>query len=119
VGRNNLQNDQLTLKTAQKDDLWLHVQRIPGTHVIIRSNSQQVPDRTLLEAAQIAAWFSRAAMALPENKSDSNLKVAVDYCPVSHVRKPAGARPGMVIYDRYQTLLVSPADPQVLSGSSL
>lgn len=119
VGRNNLQNDQLTLKTAQKDDLWLHVQKIPGTHVIIRSNSQPVPDRTLLEAAQIAAWFSRAAMALPENKSGSNLKVAVDYCPVSHVRKPAGARPGMVVYDRYQTMLVSPADPQVLSGSSL
>jgi predicted ribosome quality control (RQC) complex YloA/Tae2 family protein len=117
VGRNNLQNDQLTLKTAQKDDLWLHVQKMPGTHVIIRTNHQPVPEGTLLEAAEVAAWFSKAAASLPqyrENMISSGplQKVAVDYCPVSHVRKPAGARPGMVIYDRYQTLLVSPREPK-------
>lgn len=117
VGRNNLQNDQLTLKTAQKDDLWLHVQKMPGTHVIVRTNHQPVPERTLLEAAETAAWFSKAAASLPQYRdhiiSSGNLqKVAVDYCPVSHVRKPAGARPGMVIYDHYQTLLVSPREPK-------
>jgi len=117
VGRNNLQNDQLTLKSAQKDDLWLHVQKMPGTHVIIRTDNQPVPERTLLEAAEIAAWFSKAAAALPQYRdnmigSGHLQKVAVDYCPVSHVRKPAGARPGMVIYDRYQTLLVSPREPK-------
>ncbi len=119
VGRNNLQNDQLTLKTAQKDDLWLHVQKIPGTHVIIRANRRPVPERSLLEAAEIAAWFSRAAAALPEYGGDSSHKVAVDYCPAGHVRKPAGARPGMVIYEHYQTILVTPRDPQDRVGSSL
>ena len=117
VGRNNLQNDQLTLKTAQKDDIWLHVQKMPGTHVIIRTNKQPLPEQTLLEAAEIAAWFSKAAAALPQYqdfslRSGTLQKVAVDYCPVSHVRKAAGARPGMVIYDRYQTLLVTPKEPR-------
>lgn len=111
VGRNNLQNDQLTLKTAQKDDIWLHVQKMPGTHVIIRTSRQIVPEQTLLEAAEIAAWFSKATAA----GGFGQQKVAVDYCPVSHVRKPAGARPGMVIYDRYQTLMVVPKVPQDLS----
>lgn len=111
VGRNNYQNDRLTLKTAQKEDIWLHTQKIAGTHVIIRSNKQEVPERTLLEAAQIAAWFSRATAASGDQETFAGHKVAVDYCPVSHVRKPKGARPGMVIYDRYQTLLVTPQAP--------
>lgn len=111
VGRNNLQNDQLTLKTAQKDDLWLHVQKMPGTHVIIRCGKQPVPARTLEEAAAIAAWFSRAAGSLPASGSVGQ-KVAVDYCPVSHVRKPPGARPGKVIYERYQTIMARPEDPR-------
>ena len=117
VGRNNLQNDQLTLKTAQKDDIWLHVQKMPGTHVIVRANRQTVPERTLLEAAEIAAWFSKAAVSLPQYKENfaaqgEKLKIAVDYCPAGHVRKPAGARPGMVIYEQYKTLLVTPKEPQ-------
>jgi predicted ribosome quality control (RQC) complex YloA/Tae2 family protein len=140
VGRNNLQNDQLTLKTAQKTDLWLHIQHSPGTHVIVQTNRQPVPDHTLEEAAGIAAWFSRAAIAQPGERSHTNspgsggkggsggsgrantatavagLKVAVDYCPVSHVRKPAAARPGMVIYEHYQTIMVSPLDPQALTA---
>ena len=81
---------------------------MPGTHVVIRTNRQAVPDQTLLEAAEIAAWFSKATAAAGSGQQ----KVAVDYCPVSHVRKPAGARPGMVIYDRYQTLMVVPKLPQ-------
>ncbi len=111
AGRNNLQNDQLTLKTAQKDDIWLHVQKMPGTHVIIRCGKQEVPVRTLEEAAAIAAWFSRATSAsLPGGVMAP--KVAVDYCPVSHVRKPPGSRPGHVIYERYQTIMARPQDPR-------
>jgi predicted ribosome quality control (RQC) complex YloA/Tae2 family protein len=113
AGRNNLQNDQLTLKMAQKSDIWLHVQHIPGTHVIIQANRQAVPERTIREAAEIAAWFSRASLALPSGQPGSDgPKTAVDYCPVSHVRKPAGARPGMVIYEHYQTVIVTPKEPK-------
>lgn len=114
VGRNNLQNDQLTLKQARKDDIWLHVQKMPGTHVIISSGGREVPGRTLLEAAETAAYFSRAAVG-----GGSAAKVAVDYCPVAHVRKPAGARPGKVIYDRYQTIIVEPKDPAKLLHTPL
>lgn len=114
VGRNNYQNDQLTLKTAQKDDLWLHVQHLPGTHVIIRSEKTEVPESTLLEAAGLAAWYSRSGHD-GQPAVGSSHKVAVDYCPASHVRKPSGARPGMVIYDRYQTLLVEPLNPAALT----
>lgn len=116
VGRNNLQNDALTLRTAAKDDLWLHVQKMPGSHVIVRAERKPVPERTIAEAAAIAAWYSRATSAersttaarMDADGTGSLQKVAVDYCPVSHVRKPSGAKPGMVIYDRYQTILVSP-----------
>ena len=103
AGRNNLQNDRLTLRTAQKDDLWFHAQKIPGTHVIIRCGKQTVPAKTIEEAAQIAAWFSQG---------QTGSKVAVDYCPVSHVKKIAGGKPGLVQYDQYQTVLVEPKDPE-------
>lgn len=120
VGRNNLQNDSLTLRTAAKDDLWLHVQKMPGSHVIVRAERKPVPDQTIAEAAAIAAWYSRATSADRQTDAfqagsagaQSMQKVAVDYCPVSHVRKPSGAKPGMVIYDRYQTILVSPGLPE-------
>lgn len=113
AGRNNLQNDRLTLRTAQKDDLWFHAQKIPGTHVIIRCGKRPVPERTLEEAAQIAAWFSQAAASLQQGSTPASEahKIAVDYCPVSQVKKIAGAKPGLVQYDRYQTLLVRPRDP--------
>jgi len=73
------------LRTAQKDDLWFHAQKIPGTHVIIRCGKRPVPERTLEEAAQIAAWFSQAAASLQQSgQRDTDAhKVAVDYCPVS------------------------------------
>ena len=115
MGRNNRQNDQLTLRTAQKTDLWLHVQKAPGTHVIVRSEGRPIPDRTVEEAARIAAWFSRSERRREQGGSGG--AVPVDYCPAGHVRKPAGARPGMVIYDRYKTALVTPTDPADLLPS--
>ncbi len=103
VGRNNKQNDKLTLKTAAKNDIWLHTQKIPGSHVIIKSGGQEVPERTLRQAASIAAWYSKA-------KSGSN--VPVDYTTVDQVKKPNGAKPGMVIYFQQKTLYINPIDPE-------
>ncbi|MEG1687155.1 MAG: NFACT RNA binding domain-containing protein [Angelakisella sp.] len=100
-GRNNLQNDQLTLREAQNYDLWLHTQRIPGSHtIIITDGCHELPNRTIEEAAVIAACNSGAG--------ESHAKVAVDYTYVKNVKKPRGAKPGMVIYDNYQTAMVQP-----------
>lgn len=99
VGRNNVQNDKLSLKTAAKNDLWLHTQGVPGSHVIISAEGRDIPDRTIEEAAVIAASHSRA--------KDSSL-VPVDYTPVKMLKKPNGARAGMVIYHEYRTLIVKP-----------
>lgn len=99
VGKNNLQNDQLTLKIASNKDLWLHTKIIPGSHVIVRTQGQEVPDTTLQEAAMIAAWHS---------KGRSSGQVPVDYTLVKNVSKPAGAKPGMVIYNTNKTLYVTP-----------
>ncbi len=100
VGRNNRQNDQLTTKMAYKSDLWLHTQKIPGSHVIIACGSQTPPERTVTEAAILAAWFSQAR---------NGQNVAVDCALVKHVKKPNGAKPGMVIYDHYTTVYVTPS----------
>lgn len=104
VGRNNLENDRLTLKTASNSDLWFHTKEIPGSHVVIRTQGQEVPETTLALAARIAAWHSKGRQG--EN-------VAVDYTLVRHVRKPAGARPGMVIYDHQKTLFVTPLESEI------
>lgn len=106
VGRNNLENDRLTLKTASNSDLWLHTKEIPGSHVIIRAQGQEVPEPTLALAARIAAWHSKGRQG--EN-------VPVDCTLVRHVRKPAGARPGMVIYDHQRTLFVTPVEDELKS----
>lgn len=113
AGRNNIQNDNLTLKTAAKNDIWLHVQKMPGTHVIVKTNGKEISDKALEQAAGIAAWFSKAGQA-----GAAGAKLPVDYCPVSHIRKPNGARPGMVIYDRYQTIIVEPLNPLDLAEFS-
>lgn len=113
AGRNNLQNDRLTLKIAAKADIWFHIQRAAGTHVVVRAEGRDVPDQTLQEAAQIAAWYSRSSKA-SRDMEQSGAKLAVDYCPVSHVRKPSGARPGMVIYDNYRTMVVEAINPEYL-----
>ena len=99
VGRNNHQNDLLSLKTARKDDLWLHVQKFHGTHVIIACAGVTPPDQTVTEAAQLAAWFSQAR---------EGQNVPVDVTPVRFLKKPNGAKPGMVVYDRYRTVIVTP-----------
>lgn len=104
VGRNNRQNDLLSLKQAERGDLWLHTKDVPGAHVILKlppkvQSIHDVPDRSVEEAACLAALYSKAS------QSD---KVAVDYTFRSNVKKPAGARPGMVIYDNYWTIMVNP-----------
>jgi len=99
VGKNNSQNDRLTTKLAGKNDLWLHTQKIHGSHVILWTEGQPPDAQSLGEAAALAAWFSQAR----ESK-----KVPVDYTPVKYVKKPAGARPGMVVYTTYQTAYVDP-----------
>jgi len=100
IGKNNKQNDMLTLKTAQANDIWLHTKNIPGSHVIIRKHTrEEIPSTTLLEAAMLAAYHSKAKMS-------SN--VPVDYTTVRNVKKPNGAKPGMVIYENYKTVIVTP-----------
>lgn len=105
IGRNNKQNDRLTLKTAQKDDLWLHTKNIPGSHVIIRKkNGETIPEAVIVRAAQYAAFHSKAK---------ESPKVPVDYTEVKQVKKPNGARPGMVIYFEQTTVMVKPLSPKV------
>ena len=97
VGRSNLQNDELTLKTARRTDYWLHTQKIHGSHVIIRCEGQEPPERTFLQAAVIAAYYSQGR---------NGGKLPVDYTMVRFVRKPSGALPGKVIYTDYKTIAV-------------
>ena len=99
VGRNNAQNDQLTLKRADKRDLWLHAQKTHGSHVILCTEGREADSRSVREAAALAAYFSQAR---------DSANVPVDYTPVRYVKKPAGARPGYVIYETYQTVYVTP-----------
>ncbi len=98
IGKNNMQNDYLTLKFANKNDIWLHTKNIPGSHVIIKNNGN-ITETTLLEAATLAALYSKA-------KNSSN--VPVDYTEVKNVKKISGAKPGMVIYYTNKTLYVTP-----------
>lgn len=98
VGRNNRQNDLLTTKLAYKTDLWLHVQKAHGSHVIIACAGASVPDQTVTEAAELAVWYSQARQGH---------NVPVDLCPVRQVKKPAGAKPGMVVYENYRTVFVT------------
>lgn len=102
VGRNNMQNDQLTVKLSRKDDLWLHTKDVHSAHVLIVSGGREIDDQSILEAASICAYFSKAKDAP---------KVEVDYCPVSHVKKPVGARPGMVVYEGHWSVMVEPKLP--------
>ena len=104
IGKNNRQNDYLTMHLAKKEDIWLHAKDAPGAHVIIKSQpGREIPDATLEQAAQLAAYYS---------ESRHSSKVSVDYTPRKNVWKPASARPGFVLYDHYQTLLVAPEAPE-------
>ena len=104
VGRNNRQNDQLSLKMAQRSDLWLHIQKFHGTHVILECAGQEPTDLAITEAAMLAAYFSQAR---------EGQNVPVDVTPVRYLRKPNGAKPGMVVYDRYRTVIVTPDEELV------
>ncbi len=99
VGRNNVQNDKLSLKTANKNDMWLHTQKIPGSHVIIFGDGNEISDLSIEQAAAIAAYHSKAV--------DSSL-VPVDYTRVKQLKKPNGAKAGMVIYHEYRTIIIKP-----------
>jgi predicted ribosome quality control (RQC) complex YloA/Tae2 family protein len=101
VGKNNRQNDLLSLKMARKDDLWLHIQKFHGTHVIIVCGGTEPPDQTITEAAQLAAFYSQAR---------EGQNVPVDVTPVRFLKKPNGAKPGMVVYDKYRTVIVTPEE---------
>lgn len=100
VGRNNRQNDELTVRMAYSTDLWFHTKQIPGSHTIVRTRGESdIPESTILEAAKLAAYHSKA-----KNSS----QVPVDYTAIKNVKKPNGAKPGMVIYDHYNTVYVLP-----------
>ena len=99
VGRNNRQNDELTFKMARKDDIWLHAQKVHGSHVIIACAGKPVPDDTITQAAQLAAYYAEAT---------GGQNIPVDVTPVKQVKKPAGGKPGMVIYHTYRTVIVNP-----------
>ncbi|MDT2831990.1 NFACT RNA binding domain-containing protein [Vagococcus carniphilus] len=105
VGKNNLQNDQLTLKTANKTDTWLHAKDIPGSHVVIKD--KEPDETTLLEAAHLAAYYSKYRLSA---------QVPVDYVLIKHIKKPNGAKPGYVIYENQRTLYVTPRKSFVEKG---
>ena len=105
VGKNNKQNDYVTLKLARSTDIWLHTKTIHGSHVIIKTGGEtNVPDRTISEAALIAAYYS---------KGRNSANVSVDYTAVKNVKKPSGAKPGMVIYVNNKTAVVTPDEKVV------
>jgi len=103
VGKNNKQNEYLTMKLAARDHIWLHTKDIPGSHVVIQSSDPD--EQTILEAAQIAAYYSKAK---------NSASVPVDYTKIRHVKKPNGAKPGFVTYDSQQTVFVTPDEDLII-----
>lgn len=99
VGRNNVQNDKLTFKTGRKGDIWLHAQKCPGSHTLLLSDGREIPDDAIVEAAEIAAYYSSAR---------SSTLVTVDYTDVKNIKKPNGAKPGFVVYYTYYSVNVKP-----------
>ena len=99
VGRNNLQNDKLTLHTARGKDLWFHTKNAPGSHTVVMSEGKDIPDSTKNEAAQLAVIHSSQA---------NGIKVAVDYTEVRNIRKTGDLKPGMVLYEKYETAYITP-----------
>ena len=106
VGKNNRQNDELTLHFAASDDIWLHTKDIPGSHVIVRTDGKTPPDQTIAEAANLAAYYSKAR---------ASSMIPVDYTARRNVKKPGGAKPGMVIYETYRTAYITP-DMKLING---
>lgn len=104
VGKNNRQNDILTFRNSNREDIWLHVQKMPGSHVIIKNNGQEVSNETLETAGLLAAYYS-------SGRTGSN--VAVDWTERKHVKKIRGAKPGLVTYDNFETVFVTPTSHKV------
>ena len=104
VGKNNVQNDFLTLKFSSSNDTWLHTKNIPGSHVIIKNGGAPFPTATLDEAANLAAYYS---------KGKSSANVPIDYTQRKNVKKPSGAKPGMVIYETYKTVYITPDEEKI------
>ena len=102
VGRNNLQNDELSLKKAQKNDYWLHAKNIPGSHVILKTSTPT--DEEIVEAATLAAYYSKYQKAA---------NVPVDYIQVKHLQKPNGSKPGFVVYEGQKSTVVTPTKEKV------
>jgi len=107
VGRNNRQNDELTFKLARKDDLWLHAQKVHGSHVIISCGGATPPDDTVTQAAQLAAYYA---------ESSGGQNIPVDVTPVKQVKKAPGGKPGMVIYHTYRTVIANPYERIVVDA---
>lgn len=104
VGKSNTQNDYLTTKLANSSDLWFHTKGIHGSHTVIKLGiDKDVPKSTITEAAEIAAYYSKARLSS---------QVPVDFTEIKNVKKPNGAKPGMVIYDNYNTIYVTPKEPK-------
>ena len=99
VGRNNRQNDELTFKSARKDDIWCHASKVHGSHVIIACAGVTPPDDTITQASQLAAYYA---------ETTGGQNIPVDVTPVKQVKKPPNAKPGMVIYHTYKTVIVNP-----------
>lgn len=104
VGKNNLQNDELTMKVAASLDWWFHTKEVPGSHVIVKTEGKELSDTAFEEAAALAAFYSKA---------QSSTKVAVDYTLKKHIKKPAGSVPGYVIYHTNYSMYVEPSDEKV------
>lgn len=105
VGKNNKQNDYLTLRIADPEDIWMHTKNIPGSHVIIKCAGKEVPNETLYQAAILAAFYSKGRMSS---------QVPVDYTMKKHVKKPSGSKPGMVIYETNNTIYVTPTEEMIV-----
>ncbi len=103
VGRNNIQNDKLTFKTGKRGDVWLHSQKCPGSHVLLLSEGREIPDDAIVEAAEIAAYYSSAK---------ESTVITVDYTDVKNIKKPNGAKPGFVVYYTYYSVNVKPKEPK-------
>ena len=113
VGRNNYQNEELDFKIADSNDWWFHAKNHPGSHVIAKTGSRELPDRTCLEAAQLAAYYSKAGIASQDNpyspkSTDSTEKIEVDYVRKRELKRVPGAAPGYVIYHTNYSIVVEP-----------
>ena len=97
VGKNNYQNDELTFKFATGNDWWFHAKKKAGSHVVVKTEGQELPDRTFEEAARLAAYYS---------KGREQDKVEIDYIQKKHVKKPAGAKPGFVVYYTNYSMMI-------------